>query len=143
MKPEQTGALPIALRTLKTRSEFLRLRGGARHASAAFVMEARPRSADDGDTEAPGASRPEPRFGFTVTKKLGNAVRRNRIRRRLKAAVAGRIADADSACDYVIVARDRAHDVPFADLVQDIRTALRRIARQLAGAPGRSGRGKS
>lgn len=62
-----------------------------------------------------------PRFGFTVTKKLGNAVTRNRIRRRLKEAIAG-LADkyAHADFDYVIVARSVAHDRAYAEIVADL-----------------------
>lgn len=106
---------------LKKRSEFLRLRGGARFATPSFVMETRPRT----------AAAPSPataRFGFTVTKKLGGAVVRNRIRRRLKAAVAlvaGTLALPHH--DYVIVARPQALDRPFDDLKKDLERALQRV----------------
>ena len=61
------------------------------------------------------------RFGFTATKKLGNAVTRNRIRRRLKEAVRivapGRARD---GCDYVLIAREAAASRPFAALELDL-----------------------
>ena len=107
--------------TLKKRSEFLRLRGGARFATPSFVVETRPRV-------PPAEGRDGPRFGFTVTKKLGGAVVRNRIRRRLKAAialVAGGLARPQH--DYVIVARREALDRPFADLKKDLERALQRV----------------
>ena len=62
-----------------------------------------------------------PRFGLTITKKIGNAVTRNRIRRRLKAAFAACAEKhASSFCDYVIVARHAAFDRPFALLLEDV-----------------------
>jgi ribonuclease P protein component len=83
-----------------------------------FLMEGRRRKA-----ELPGEA--PARFGFTVTKKLGNAVRRNRIRRRLKAAIAaGAGGLAQSGFDYVIVARSAAFDRPYSDLVADVSRAL-------------------
>jgi ribonuclease P protein component len=68
------------------------------------------------------------RFGFTITKKIGNAVTRNRVRRRLKAAFAA-TADryARPTCDYVIVARGAALDRPFALLVEDVTRALKTL----------------
>src|SRR5262245_13646520 len=72
--------------TRKVRAEFLRVRKGARWAGPAFVLEAKERNCDPGDR---AAARQEPRFGFTVTRQIGKAVERNRIRRRLKAAVRG------------------------------------------------------
>jgi len=66
-----------------------------------------------------------PRFGFTVTKKLGNAVKRNRIRRRLKAAIAAAYSPRTrDGCDYVVVARAAAFDRVFSDIVADIARAL-------------------
>jgi ribonuclease P protein component len=121
----------VAVATLKKRSEFLRLRGGARFATPSFVVETRPRSPATGGSAQGGKLDPAPgapRFGFTVTKKLGGAVIRNRIRRRLKAAVslvAPDLAHADH--DYVIVARLTAHDRPFADLKKDLERALQRV----------------
>ncbi len=110
----------MAIETLKKRSEFLRLRGGARFATPSFVVETRPRPAPSAGHAA--------RFGFTVTKKLGGAVVRNRIRRRLKAAVAlvaPGLAHADH--DYVLVARPAALDRLFADLKKDLERALQRV----------------
>lgn len=72
------------------------------------------------------------RFGFTVTKKLGSAVIRNRIRRRLKAAVeelAAKCARAD--CDYVLVARSAAETRPYATLLTDLELAFARIDRAI------------
>ena len=69
-----------------------------------------------------------PRFGFTVTKKVGGAVERNRIRRRLKEALRlapGLAAQGDH--DYVVVARREALSAPFADLQQELQRALARL----------------
>jgi len=65
------------------------------------------------------------RFGFTITKKIGNAVIRNRIRRRLKAAFAATAGQhARLSCDYVVVARHAALDRPFAALLEDVARAF-------------------
>ncbi|HEX2841424.1 ribonuclease P protein component [Hyphomicrobium sp.] len=118
--------------TLKKRAEFLRLRGGARFATPSFVLETRPRL--NVRDVAPAAG---PRFGFTVTKKLGKAVVRNRIRRRLKAAVAlvapGR---AHSEHDYVLVARPAAFDRAFPDVKKDLERALQRVHHPAAAGKG-------
>src|SRR5687768_16707553 len=85
--------------TLKRRAEFLRVRKGARWAGPAFVLEAKERIPRLGSGPAEG---PEPRFGFTVTRQIGKAVERNRIKRRLKAAVRGVSPDhARGNFDYV------------------------------------------
>jgi ribonuclease P protein component len=107
--------------TLKRRAQFLRIRKGARWATAAFVLEAKPR--DDEAADAPA----EPRFGFTVTKQIGKAVERNRIRRRLKT-------HAKDNFDYVLIARRPALTSAYSELVSDLATALQRVHRAPAKA---------
>jgi ribonuclease P protein component len=107
--------------TLKRRAEFQRIRKGARWAAAAFVLEARKRTDPDGTTQSP-------RFGFTVTRQVGKAVERNRIRRRLKAAVRNLQKDhARPDFDYVLIARRSALEQAFGALVADLSIALDRV----------------
>lgn len=69
-----------------------------------------------------------PRIGFTASKRVGNAVRRNRARRRLKAAAALVMpAEAAPGRDYVVIAREATADLPWLALVEDFRKALRRL----------------
>ena len=111
------------LATLKRRSEFLRIRKGARFATPAFVLEAKRRVNETEDSPGQGA-----RFGFTVSKQVGIAVERNRIKRRLKAAVRDVVREyARSDFDYVLIARRAALDAGFAGLVSDLIKALGRI----------------
>lgn len=120
--------------TLKRRSEFLRIRKGARWATQAFVLEAKQRS--DQDRPVPAAA---PRFGFTVTKQIGKAVERNRIRRRLKAAVRNVQMDhAKRDFDYVLIARRPALNSAFDVLIGDLVKALDRVHRP--SGQGRRGR---
>ena len=111
--------------TLKKRAEYLRVRNGARCATAVFVLEAKVR----GD-EARARPPDEPRFGFTITRQVGKAVERNRIRRRLKAAVrdAGP-GHARGEFDYVLIARRPALTSAFAALVSELVRALARVHR--------------
>jgi ribonuclease P protein component len=119
--------------TLKRRAEFQRVRKGARWATPAFVLEAKERSHDE---RARPAEEPQPRFGFTVTRQVGKAVERNRIRRRLKAAVRGVGADhARRDFDYVLIARRPALTSAFGAIVSDLLKALERVHR--APARGR------
>ena len=64
------------------------------------------------------------RFGFAVSKRLGNAVKRNLIRRRLKAAIAS--ADVKCGWDVVVVARQRARHASYHSLEESINRLLRR-----------------
>jgi ribonuclease P protein component len=78
-----------------------------------------------------------PRFGFTVTKALGGAVIRNRIRRRLKAAVGAVAAhSAKPGADYVLIARAAAEERPFETLKQDLEQAFERVHRPSASSGG-------
>jgi ribonuclease P protein component len=111
----------MKLTTLKKRSEFLRIRGGARCPSPSFVLETKPRAEL---VATPGP----PRFGFTVTKAIGGAVERNRIRRRLKAAgTALAPSCARAGHDYVLIARKSALEIPFDALKKDLERAFHRV----------------
>lgn len=94
---------------LKSRPEFLRVREGERRRGPFFILEVLDRK----DAPLP------PRAGFTVTKKQGNAVERNRMRRRFKEAVrhAGQFAMAPGH-DYVIVAHRDALTASFDELTK-------------------------
>jgi ribonuclease P protein component len=121
----------VRLATLKHRSEFLRIRNGGRHATPGFVLEGK-RRVDRGNPAVAGGAR----FGFTVSKKVGGAVERNRIKRRLKAAVRDVVREhARSDFDYVLIARRSALDAGYATLVSDLAKALGRV--HAAPAEGR------
>jgi ribonuclease P protein component len=100
---------------LKKRAEFLRVAGKGRKAPVhGLVLQALVRGDD-----APA------RLGFTVTKKVGNAVVRNRTRRRLKEAARLLLREQPvSGVDLVLVGRDATRARPFALLVDDLRRAL-------------------
>ena len=120
----------VRLVMLERRSEFLRVRGGRRWTGPAFILEARAQT-------GPDAGAHPPRFGFTVTKKLGKAVVRNRIRRRLREAVRVSATQcARAGFDYVIVARAAASTASFASLESDLVRAFERVH----GRPERQGR---
>lgn len=102
---------------LKQRADFLAAASGLKAATAAFVLQARKRS-DDGPV----------RVGFTVSKKVGGAVERNRVRRRLRAIV--RLCAAGSlrtGHDYVLIGRRAALSRPFERMTEDFDGALRRL----------------
>ena len=131
----------MKLVTLKKRHEFLRIRGGARFHGKGFVLEGKLRGLDSASQTIGQLGA---RFGFTVTKRLGGAVRRNRIRRRLKAAVTATSGAARADADYVIIAKPAAFDMPFTALVGDFETGFQFVNRRLEASPNdavaRSGR---
>jgi ribonuclease P protein component len=111
---------------IRKRADFLAANRGLRNARAGFVLLTR---ANEGLGK---------RFGVTVTKKIGNAVVRNRIRRRLKAALTPLSAQlAVPTHDYVVIARQPAFDIPFATLQKDLERALQRVHHAGAARDGR------
>src|SRR5262245_30371530 len=102
----------VRIATLKRRSEFLRIRNGARCSTPGFVLEGKRRVEGGNGGAGDGA-----RFGFTVSKKVGGAVERNRIKRRLKAAVRDVVGEhARGDFDYVLIARRSALDAGYSAL---------------------------
>src|SRR5215467_9031466 len=96
---------------LKSRPQFLAVREGEKRRGSLFLIEVL-------DRELPDA---EPRVGFTVTKKHGNAVERNRMRRRLKDAVRLHAGFAmQPGHDYVVVARRDVLTAPFDKLAGEL-----------------------
>ncbi len=75
-------------------------------------------------------------MGFTVSRKVGSAVERNRVRRRLKAIARAGQAAMRPGHDYVFVGRRAALDLPFERMVAELDRALRRIhGRRAAASP--------
>jgi ribonuclease P protein component len=102
---------------LRKRADFLAARAGSKVSAAAFVLQGRERG-DEGP----------PRVGFTVSKKVGNAVVRNRVRRRLREVV--RLSDTGRlhvGNDYVLIGRRGALNLPFARLAEEFAGAVKRI----------------
>ena len=140
--------MPIIGR-LKTRPNFLKVAAeGAKWVTPGLILQARrrPPPAAAGTGKA-AARKPieedEVRVGFTVSRKVGNATRRNRARRRLRAVATEVLPELGRpGCDYVLIGRARTLDRPYAELVEDLRQALGRVGgKQGRGRrPGSSGR---
>ena len=124
-----------SLQRLKRRTDFKAAATGVRAPVGGFVVQARPRGDED---EA------SVRIGFTVSRQVGNAVERNRVRRRLRELV--RLVPNTQACtalraghDYVLIGRRSALTAPFPELIRDLDAALRRIhaGKRTGAAPQR------
>src|SRR5688500_3555174 len=118
-RPQEAQRL-AAPAVLKNRSDFLAANKGRRAATAAFVLLVHERG--DGDVQK--------RVGFTVTKKIGNAVIRNRIKRRFR-ALAREVIPARGivGADHVMIGRSAAIDREYSVLRQDLERALAKVAR--------------
>ncbi|KAA9010622.1 ribonuclease P protein component [Histidinibacterium aquaticum] len=125
--PDETrqtaGAQPAAvfarLDRLRARADFLRAaRGRVAHAPG-FVLQAREREEDDGPV----------RVGFTCSKKVGNAVARNRAKRRLREIARLELpANGRPGWDYVLIGRrDRTAEADFAEMRRDLVEALAKV----------------
>ncbi len=115
-----------AITRLKRRPEFLRVAATRRKwAAPGLIVQAL--CHEKGSQE--GGANPHPvRVGFTVSRKVGNAVKRNRARRRLCAAVTQVMPDhAKAGHDFVIIGRAATLNRPFSALVGDLETALKKL----------------
>lgn len=108
---------------LKLRIEFLRVAAARRKwVTPGLILQSASRAATDATELQPF------RIGYTASRKVGGAVRRNRARRRLRAAVAEVMPSrAMRGCDYVLIARRETPDRPYSDLISDLETAFDKL----------------
>ncbi len=106
------------LQRLTRRAEFLNVAAGRRKSVApGLILQAYPQPAGDAV-----------RVGFTASRKVGNAVARNRARRRLRAAAATVLsAHGASGHDYVVIARAGTLTRPYEALLDDLAVGLKRL----------------
>ncbi len=121
--------MDAAVPRLKSRPQFLRVAGAKRKwVAPGLILQARRHGAGNRRRGGIDEETPSIRVGFTVSRKVGNAVERNRVRRRLR-ATAGKVlpVHAKEGHDFVIIGRNATLRRPFAALIKDLETALRRL----------------
>jgi ribonuclease P protein component len=109
---------------LKRRADFLRVAAARRKwAAPGLILQAAPQP----ESTEEGGSRDSIRVGFTASRKVGNAVKRNRARRRLKALAAEMLGSGvNPGLDLVLIARPATVDRPFDELRRDLQQSLNR-----------------
>jgi ribonuclease P protein component len=117
------GARPqdsVGLKKLTRRADFLAANSGKRAPMPGFVLLVRPR--DDGD--------PAMRFGITVTKKIGGAVVRNRMKRRFRALAAELLPERGvRGADHVLIGRAGGVERDFGLLRTELAKALGKVSK--------------
>ena len=110
------------LKRLKTRRQFLHVAGtGRKWVAPGLILQVCPLEEDDTSSDETVTVR----VGFTVSRKVGGAVARNRARRRLRQVAEHVMPNlAAGSCDYVLIGRRMTIKRPFGDLVADLETAL-------------------
>lgn len=110
-----------ALSSLRVRRLFLAAAKGDKEVRRGLIVQARARDIDE-------PSKTPVRYGLTASKKIGNAVARNRARRRLR-AVAQEILplEGQAGFDYVMIGRVHTALRPWSRLKSDLRSALRAL----------------
>jgi ribonuclease P protein component len=134
-QPAAIGARGGAYERLLKRRDFIAAQRGRRFSTALMTVQGLYRGPNaEGAPPAPQAAR----LGVTVTRKVGTATERNRIKRRLRAALRLCAPRAQAGVDYVVIARRDLLAAPFESIVTDLENAMSRLGRTPMAKPTHS-----
>jgi ribonuclease P protein component len=118
---------------LTRRRDFLAAATGASVSTPGFIVQER-RRGDSGPA----------RVGFTMSRKIGGAVERNRLRRQLREIVRlSATTSLSTGSDYVLIGRRAGLEIPFVKLTVDFAEALKRLNKRRVAVPGAAGKAPS
>ena len=109
------------IETIRLRRDFLAANKARRVVMPGFILLLRPRGDDS----------PVMRAGYTVTKKIGGAVVRNRMKRRFRELARAMLPEhGEPGADHILIGRDGGVERDFATLTGELRTALAKARRR-------------
>lgn len=123
---------PGRIARLPARRDFLRVQAaGRKQVTPGFILQLAP--LPEGLDSAGMDAQRTPRVGFTTSKKVGNAVERNRARRRLRALAREVLAPmAVPGFDFVLIGREATLGRDYATMARDLKNAVRRLQEKRA-----------
>ena len=123
----ESGVPASDIEVIRKRPDFLAANRGKRFVTPGFILLAHKRRADH-----PAASPDAVRYGITVTKKIGNAVTRNRMKRRFRALLAEMLPKYGmTGADHIMIGRKEHKERDFSAMKADLEKALKHLAKKL------------
>ncbi len=115
-----------SIEVIRKRADFLAANRGKRFVTSSFVLLAHRRRSDH------SIGTDKIRYGITVTKKIGNAVARNRMKRRFRALLAQSLpGNGIAGVDHIMIGRKAVKEADFASMKADLEKGLRYLAKKL------------
>jgi len=113
------------IEVIRKRPDFVAANRGKRFVTPGFVLLIHKRRADH------IVDKHAIRYGITVTKKIGNAVTRNRMKRRFRALIADTLPEFGiTGADHILIGRKQSKEPPFSDMHADLAKGLKHLAKK-------------